>query len=237
MLAASLRKLRMPPDTFERHSLIATLGGEPQTVLDVGGIQGELGLFLPDAEITTINMAGERADLVFDGDTLPFPDRSFDLAVSLDVLEHIPGPERARHFAELARVASSKVIICCPLGGADHVAAEQALADWYLETTGEDHRFLREHLAIGLPTEDELGRLAAGLGLPYRIRFHGDFRRANRAFEASTMLRARPGPRSGVNYARVRFDPRRSLRLDAESHGHTNRAFVELDPGAGPAGP
>lgn len=236
MIGAFLRKLRMPPDTFERHSLIAALGGDPQTVLDVGGIRDELSLFLPGAKTTTINMDGEEADLVFDGDTLPFPDDGFDLAVSLDVLEHIPGPQRARHFGELARVAREKVIICCPLGGPEHVAAERALADWYRETTGKDHRFLREHLAIGLPTEPELGELAASLGLPYRIRFHGDYRRANRAFEASTRLRASPGLQSGLEYARVRFDPRRTLSLDEQSHDYTNRAFIELNTGIGQAG-
>lgn len=228
--------MRMPPDTFERHTLIAALGGAPETVLDVGGIRGELGLFLPASSITTINMAGEEADVHFDGDTLPFPDNFFELAVSLDVLEHIPAPERSRHVTELIRVASGKVILCCPLGGPEHAAAERELADWYVELTGENHRFLREHLEAGLPTESELGEIVARSRLPHRIRFHGDFRRANRAFEASTRLRTRPGLRSAIEYARIRFDPRRNLDLSERSFRHTNRAFIEIDTGVGRTG-
>ncbi|MDQ2621902.1 MAG: class I SAM-dependent methyltransferase [Actinomycetota bacterium] len=234
MISETLGKLRMPPDTFERHRLIADLCGAPESVLDVGGIRGELGLFLPESSIVTINMAGEDSDAVFDGDALPFPDDSFEVAVSLDVLEHIPGAGRQKHFSELCRVASRKVVICCPFGSAPHIAAERELATWYEQTTGEQHRFLEEHLETGLPSEAELNDLAEGTGMPHRLRFHGDFRRANRAFKSSTRLRAKPGPATAFRYARLRLDPRRSLALDDESSAHANRAFVELETVSGP---
>jgi len=221
----------MPPDTFERHSLIAELSGEPDTLLDVGGIRGELGLFMPKTAITTINMAGEDADAHFDGDRLPFEDDAFEVAVSLDVLEHIPGPERHRHFSELVRVARRKVILCCPLGTPQHIAAEDELAGWYRDTAGESHRFLQEHLDTGLPSEPELEELAGASGHPFELRFHGDYRRANAAFRRSTELRAHPGPGTAIAYARVRLDPRRSLTLADRSEFHSNRAFVEIETG------
>lgn len=227
-----LAKLRMPPDTFERHSIIARLAGPAGSVLDVGGVKGELGLFLPDAEVTTINMEGERADAHFDGDLLPFEDDSFDLAVSLDVLEHIPAEGRARHFEELARVARRQVLLCCPLGSPEHIEAEAGLASWYLETTGERHRFLEEHLTRGLPGEAELERLADGVGGSRLIRFHGDFRRANQAFRRSAGLKHSHTPATALAYARVRLDPRRSLELDHAASPWSNRAFIDirLDP-------
>ncbi len=220
----------MPPDTFERHTLIGRLAGSPASVLDVGGIRGELGLFLPDSAITRINMAGEDADAHFDGDRLPFGDRSFDAAVSLDVLEHIPAAARARHITELVRVARRCVIVCCPLGSPGHIAAEAELATEYAETTGERHRYLDEHLETGLPSEEELRSLAEGSGRAWRLRFHGDFRRANLAFRTSTRLKARPGPGSALAYARLRLDPRRSLVLEDASRPESNRAYLEIDP-------
>ena len=229
MLTGLQRKLRMAPDTYERHRLIAELVGDPTDLLDVGGIKGELGLFLPDTGITTINMSGEDADTHFDGDELPFGDHEFEVAVSLDVLEHIPHDQRALHFSELARVARRKVIICCPLGSSEHVEAERELSAWFRDTTGQNHRFLNEHLETGLPGEDELNRLAQATGHPHRLRFHGDFREANLAFMASTRLRTARTPRSLVEYARIRLNPRRSLVLDENSSDHSNRAFVELE--------
>jgi hypothetical protein len=231
-----LAKLRMPPDTFERHSIIARLADPAGSVLDVGGVRGELGLFLPGAEVTTINIEGELADTHFDGTVLPFDDDSFDLAVSLDVLEHIPAGERARHFGELVRVARNQVVVCCPLGSPEHVAAEAALSSWYERTTGRPHRYLDEHLARGLPDEAELRRLADATGEDYRILFHGDFRRANEAFRRSSLLKNRATPANALAYARLRLDPRRSLRLDPMASAWSNRAFVDIrvGPGAGP---
>ncbi|MBK8293804.1 MAG: methyltransferase domain-containing protein [Solirubrobacterales bacterium] len=230
MISETFRKLRMPPDTFERHTLIGRLAGSPASVLDVGGIKGELSLFLPDSAITTINMAGEDADAHFDGDRLPFGDQSFDAAVSLDVLEHIPAAGRVRHITELVRVARRCVIICCPLGSPEHIAAEAELAAEYATMTGERHRFLDEHLERGLPSEEELRSLGEASGRTWRLRFHGDFRRANLAFQMSTRLKAKPGPGSALAYSRLRLDPRRSLKLEDTSRPESNRAYLEIDP-------
>lgn len=224
-----MQKIRMPPDTFERHALVARLAGSTESVLDVGGIKGELKAFLPDATITTINMEGENADEFFDGDRLPFPDDTFDVAVSLDVLEHIPVPGRDNHFVELCRVARRMVIVCCPLGTREHIDAEQAIADWYVEYTSKHHRFLEEHLENGLPTESELASLATSTSHPFRIMYHGDFRKANAAFASSVRLRRRPDPRHIANYLRFRLDPRRSFDIEESCTAFTNRAFVTID--------
>jgi SAM-dependent methyltransferase len=44
----------------------------------------------------------DRADVHYDGDTLPFPDASFDTVLSVQVLEHTPRPEVL--LSEMARV-------------------------------------------------------------------------------------------------------------------------------------
>ena len=42
---------------------------------------------------------------------LPFPDKAFDVAISVDVLEHLPPQNRAPAVSELFRVATKAVII------------------------------------------------------------------------------------------------------------------------------
>ena len=45
-------------------------------------------------------------------DELPFPDRSFDLAAAIEVLEHVPDPGRT--LADMARVAARHLLISVP---------------------------------------------------------------------------------------------------------------------------
>lgn len=207
---------------------MAKHSGRPVNLLDVGGNRGELAAFMPGTEVITINVHGEDADFHFDGEALPFDDRSFEVAVSLDVLEHIPAEERRRHVEELTRVARRRVVLCCPLGTPEHVAAERELASWYASLTGGDHRFLAEHIQRGLPTEAEL-RALLDCGENGSILFHGDFRRANETFRLSSVLRHRPGPIKALRYARRRLDPRRDLKLSPISNPFSNRAFLIFD--------
>ena len=51
---------------------------------------------------TSASAAERRPDLYYDGNTLPFPDKSFDTVLSVQVLEHTPHPQRL--VSEMARV-------------------------------------------------------------------------------------------------------------------------------------
>ncbi len=224
-------KLRMAPDTAERHAIVARLAGAPRTVLDVGGVSGQLEPFMPGAQIRSINVSGD-ADEQFDGDRLPYPDGSFDVVTSLDVLEHIPRPARPRHVAEIARVARDRVVLCCPHGSPAHDAAERDVAAWYTEIAGRPHPFLAEHIELGLPTGDELRELAraAGDGWSATLRFHGDFQVSNAAFRAGVLARHRPAPRRLARYARARVGARPTdLSLSDRPLPHSNRSYLVLD--------
>src|SRR4051794_6874493 len=156
---SAARFMIRPPDTRERHLVAARELGAARTVLDVGGRPGVLTRFLHGAEVTTANV-DPPADVLFDGERLPFEGSSFDAATSLDVLEHLPRELWRTHLNEVLRVARARVVVCCPLGTEAHVRAERELAEWYRSLTGDSHRFLREH---ELPSEDELRSLVAGL--------------------------------------------------------------------------
>ena len=221
----ALRRMAMAPDTWSRHRIVSRLAGDPATLLDVGGVAGELALFMPRTRIVTANVE-EGADVVFDGITLPFEDNSFEAAASLDVLEHVPRDQRGVHIDDLTRVASDRVVICCPLGSEAHEAAERELADWHEAITGRRHRFLDEHLQRGLPREDELRALAAAGPMRFELRFHGDFDEANELFRLSVLAKHRKRPADVARYARVRFGRRREVPLTETPGPRANRVFL-----------
>ena len=99
---------------------------EPEVVLEVGLGEGEicerlrrrypdaaiLGVDLPDPELARAwkerGLIGAFADIAH----LPFPDKSVDLILGIEVLEHVPDPERA--LREVARVARGPVVLSVP---------------------------------------------------------------------------------------------------------------------------
>lgn len=101
-------------------------GLDPSVIVEVGAGEGHVteqlverfpqatvvGLDLPDSEL-----ADDWASLdvpMFFGDMtrLPFPDDSIDLVIGLEVLEHVPAPERA--LAEIARVCARAAVLSVP---------------------------------------------------------------------------------------------------------------------------
>lgn len=213
----------MHPDTYARHALAARLVGDADSVLDVGGLRGGLGRFLPQSRVVVANVE-PPADVVFDGRRLPFADSSFAAATSLDVLEHLPREDRAAHVAELTRVARGRVVLATPLGSEQHAEAERALAAWYEETTGAAHPRLAQHVAYGLPTGEELLELADRAGLRGELFFHGDFRRVEGLFRLAA--RARRNPLARGRYAVQRIATTPDVTLTRVPAPHTNRAFL-----------
>ncbi|HZJ26603.1 MAG TPA: class I SAM-dependent methyltransferase, partial [Acidimicrobiia bacterium] len=93
----------------------------PDRVLEVGIGEGEIservkrhypdadvvGLDLPDAALAEHWRARALSAAFGDIVALPFPDRSFDLVLAIEVLEHVPDPDAA--LTEIARVSRSGV--------------------------------------------------------------------------------------------------------------------------------
>jgi hypothetical protein len=99
-------------------------------------------------------VAGER--VTADARALPFPDRSFDVVVALDMLEHVPRSDRSAVLDELARVSRRRLIVGCPTGPRA-LECDRALARM-LDRRAETYAgsWLEEHLEHGFPSEDEL---------------------------------------------------------------------------------
>jgi hypothetical protein len=222
-------------DTWERHLVVAELAGSPRQVLDVGGLPGQLGSFLPGAAVVAANIE-PPADLLLDGDGLPFRDRAIEVVTSLDALEHVRPAEREGFIAELVRVTARRLILCCPLGTPEHVAAEREVREWFRGQTGEDHPWLAEHAENGLPTRAELDAwlaMATEPGDAVRLAFHGDFRVTDAQFEEIVLARHRPTPARVLRFARHRLAHSPDTRLEDEPAPHTNRVFAVVDRGPG----
>ena len=111
-------------DSF-RNICSLLLHDDPQCIIDVGAGDGSvlerfersnLGRHLSAVEVSESGLAEIRARnlsklvsaQLFDGYNIPFPDKSFDLAISIHVLEHV---EHERLFLrELQRVAKRIIV-------------------------------------------------------------------------------------------------------------------------------
>lgn len=101
-------------------------GVRPDVVVEVGAGEGRVTERLvdrfPDATVVGLDLpddglAGDWAELgvpMFFGDVtrLPFDDRSIDLVIGLEVLEHVPDPGAA--LAEIARVCAGTAVLSVP---------------------------------------------------------------------------------------------------------------------------
>lgn len=117
-------------------------------LLDAGSGAEGVAAFLPPVSLVTTDLspptyAGEAPFVRADITSLPFRDRSFQVATSVDVLEHLPREIRPRAIAELVRVASDGVVLAFPQGeparscDAEHRLAlekrRRPVPDWLLE--------------------------------------------------------------------------------------------------------
>lgn len=177
-------KLVSIPDTLKRYeparvsrylimaSLISQGVGTKAKVLDVGGKEGLLREF--GVATTIIDMEYSDQPNFIHGDALnmPFKDNSFDITVSCDVLEHIPAEHRNKFVAEMVRVTKEFAIICAPFNQGGVAASEKAANKFYKEISGEDHRWLIEHIDNGIPNRKSIESFIKKQKLEYKFFKH-----------------------------------------------------------------
>lgn len=77
-------------------------------VCDVVDLLQRDGFSVTPIDIKNLSCIDGIQSIVFDGETLPFPDRSFDTVMFVTVLHHIPDPERS--LREAKRVAKRVLV-------------------------------------------------------------------------------------------------------------------------------
>lgn len=86
---------------------------------------------------------------------LPFRKNSYDVVISVDVLEHIPRGDRQEAIFEMLRVASKLAIIVVPTGELSEKQDKELDLRWQ-KIFNTHYQFLKEHVQNGLPKVDEI---------------------------------------------------------------------------------
>lgn len=111
-----------------------------RSILDVGGFDGALALFLPEEyDIFLLDPLTTGGS----GTNISAPESSFDVVVSVDALEHVVPSSRRKFVSELCRVSRNHVIINYPS------ASSQPAQEVVFQLTGNP--YIGEHVQYGLP--------------------------------------------------------------------------------------
>lgn len=92
---------------------------------------------------------------------LPFEDKSFDVVVSIDMLEHVPPDQRAAVIKDMLRVSSRLLVLAVP-AGPDAQAQDAEVARRYKDRRGQSFKFVEEHILYGLPEPQAISGWIAG---------------------------------------------------------------------------
>lgn len=102
------------------HQLELVRSASPQTVLEVGVGEGVVAreLKATGVAVTTLDIATDlHPDIVGSVTAIPTQDRSYDLVLAAEILEHIAFKDVPQALRELARVARRHVVISIPHPG------------------------------------------------------------------------------------------------------------------------
>lgn len=93
--------------------------------------------------------------VVGSGEKIPHADKSFDVVIAVDILEHVKSTSRAKVVSEMLRVAKQEIIVAVPVGKKS-LAQDKRLDIAYRRIHGQAYPFLAEQIDFGLPTKQEI---------------------------------------------------------------------------------
>jgi SAM-dependent methyltransferase len=140
-------------------------GDSGVSILDVGGGQGQLAAFIPEASYC---LAEPKINGI-SGIDLPFPDSSFDYVVSCHVLEHIPPEQRETFLDQLLSKSKLGVILLNPFHIEETLVEERLKL--FVEITNAE--WAKEHLECTLPKLEDIQDYAAKRKLHVDVKPNG----------------------------------------------------------------
>ena len=164
--------LGLPFDLYQRYCLSGQIAAalKPDSILDVGGYLGDQGGHLASS-LDFFSQAGPEDESILVQTTdirhcdhprhrpaaawdQPFADESFDLLISLDVLEHLPPERRSDFLRELDRLSRRWIVLGAPFASPQIQQAEKELSEGLMQAS----TFLNEHRELGLPEVEMVER-------------------------------------------------------------------------------
>lgn len=162
-LRANTWKLEyLPYGIYQRFKIvserIADVGRNELMVADVGGGRGVFSLFIPQHRYALLEPSVTGVSVP----NLRFGDKTFDIVVCADVLEHLPKQDREPSINEMMRLARRRVYFTAPFG-----ARNRELETSLYKLTKS--RWLKEHLAHEASTLEEMKSFLEKQGVTCRI--------------------------------------------------------------------
>lgn len=163
------RLLDMPFDQYQRYRASEEViriikkgtGRKKLKILDVGGYfknsEGQdtfpLMEFFPEDEVIVLDKADCRLPQYIRGDAtaMPLCQKTFDVLICQDVLEHISPSQREKFLDNLLQTTKDFVVLGAPFKTENSVLAEKILYEFIMKTLKGKHRELEEHMENGLP--------------------------------------------------------------------------------------
>lgn len=171
--------LTLPFDQYSRQYFVSemidaikTVTKKPKvSILDIGGYKGKTTEFQPADKVTIADLfdVDEPNYVKVPADSLPFDDGVFDIAVSFDAYEHVPRKNREQFLLEALRVSDGFFVMAAPFDNphGDTHKAEVIANDIYREMSGQDHRWLKEHIEYRIPENKEIEELCHNNGIHF----------------------------------------------------------------------
>jgi hypothetical protein len=155
---------RQHPETALRYlpvvMTIKKAGLNDSKILEVG--PGSLGItpyLKKPIDGLDIDFSGPQTKLVNKikgaADNLPFRKNSYDVVISVDVLEHLAKENRQKAIYEILRVAAKLAVLVVPTGELAGKQDEELHVYWQ-KIFGNRNQFLEEHVKNGLPKTEEI---------------------------------------------------------------------------------
>jgi len=139
---------------------IKKLNLEDSKILEVGpGSLGIIPYLKREIDGVDVDFSGPKTKLLNKikgkANNLPFAKNAYDVAISVDVLEHLRKEERQDAIYEILRVTKRLVVIVVPVG---ELAQEQdkKLDEYFFKKFGQRNQYLEEHVLNGLPNTEEV---------------------------------------------------------------------------------
>jgi hypothetical protein len=125
---------------------------------------------IADYDLELLRAGRHPPAVVADVTQLPFPDRTFDVVLAVDLLEHLSPEARGRAAAEMRRLARRLIVCHCPAQGEEEgfegrSTDQQFDREYRRLYRKKPPRWTRDHIEAGHPSAEELRRLFPGCSL------------------------------------------------------------------------